>query len=174
MTKTFVPGPMPVLQFAKVRNVKTPTRGTDKAAGIDFYIPEDLGTVLVVPAHSDILIPSGIVAKCPYHCMLMGADKSGVVTSGRAKRMAGMNDKNSFCGCLIVGAKIVDEDYQGEIHIHLINTSDHEIVLTPGRKIAQFIAVPVIYPQLEEVPIDELFENNTDRGNGGFGHTGSY
>lgn len=163
-----------ILQFAKVRNVKTPTRGTAKAAGIDFYIPEDFDHVLRVPAHSDILIPSGIVAKGLDHCMLMSADKSGVVSSGRAKRMAGMSDKNSFSGSLIVGAKIVDEDYQGEIHIHLINTSDHEIILSPGRKIAQFIVVPVLYPQLEEVPFDRLFEDNSERGEKGFGHTGSY
>lgn len=163
-----------ILKFAKVRNVKTPTRGTDKAAGIDFYIPEDVDHILKVPAHSDILIPSGIVVEGLDHCMLMAADKSGVVTSGRAKRIAGMKDENSFSGSLIIGAKIIDEDYQGEIHIHLINTSGHEIVLFPGRKIAQFIVVPVFYPDLVETPIDELFEDDSERGDGGFGHTGSY
>ena len=162
------------LKFAKVRNVKTPTRGTDKAAGIDFYIPEDFGHVLRVPAHSDILIPSGIVVKGLDHCMLMAADKSGVVSSSYAKSKVGLPSKNSFHGSLIIGAKIIDEDYQGEIHIHLINTSNSEIILDPGRKIAQFIVVPVFYPQLEEMPLNELFDNNSERGNGGFGHTGSY
>ena len=161
------------IKFAKVRNVKSPTRGTSKSAGLDFYIPQGI-KFLTVPAHSDLLIPSGIKIDMPENYMLMGADKSGVVTSYRARVLSGLPEKkDSLLGSLIIGAKIVDEDYQGEIHIHVINTSNECIELRPGMKIAQFIFVPVTYFDIIEVPESELYEAASTRGIGGFGSTGS-
>lgn len=179
------------MRFCKVRNVKSPQYGTSKSAGIDFFMPyfepgqhdrQDLSTVksypdpeLVILPHSDILIPSGIKMEIPEGFMLMGADKSGIATSRYASLAAGKKPKDdAFEGSLIVGAKIIDEDFQGEIHIHLINTSDHKIRIKPGMKIAQFILVPVCYAALEEVPENELFPTASERGAGCFGSTGSY
>lgn len=177
------------MKFCKVRKVKSPTRGSAKSAGIDFYIPEfslnDKSSIsntiglspegkpcLILHPLTDILIPSGIKLEIPEGFMLMGADKSGVATTKWACLSAGRAPKaTAFESPVIIGAKIIDEDYQGELHIHLINTGREKIYLTPGMKIAQFILVPVSYEELIEVRPDELFLKTTARGIGGFGST---
>lgn len=162
------------MKYAKVKNVKSPTRGTEKSAGIDFYVPENF-ECLLAPG-KDALIPSGIKMEIPAGYMLIGADKSGVVTSKQACLSAGRTPKaEAFNSTVIIGAKIIDEDFQGEIHIHLINTGKQPVHIKPGMKIAQFILVPVLYASLEEVPASELFTNRpSTRGDGAFGSTGSY
>lgn len=159
------------MKIAKVRNVKTPVKGTEKSAGIDFFVPEDFRTYSLAP-QTDVLIPSGIKADVPEGFMLMAADKSGVVTSYQAAYIAGRTPKpGAFNSVVILGAKIVDEDYQGEIHIHLINIGNSSVIIRPGMKIAQFILVPVLYDDIEEVPEAQLYSSTTSRGEGGFGST---
>ena len=161
------------MKFCKVRDVKSPVRGTGKAAGIDFFVPNYFNAV--IRPHDDLLIPSGIKAEIPEGYMLMAADKSGVVTTGEACLKIGRTPKKeAFESSVIVGAKIVDEDYQGEIHIHLINLGNEAVYIGPGMKIAQFIPVPVSYEGLEEVSEAELFSRSSERGDGALGSTGSY
>lgn len=145
------------MKISKTRKVKTPTRGTKFSAGLDFYIPEDFSwKYMCVSKGQSILIPSGIKANIPKGYALIAFNKSGVATKKG----------------LAVGACVVDEDYQGEIHIHLINISEKEVVLEPGDKIIQFILLPVFYDFVTEVPESELYETETSRGLGGFGSTG--
>lgn len=161
------------MKFAKVRDVKSPVRGTAKSAGIDFFVPNDCMPFRLFP-QCDILIPSGIKANIPENMMLMAAEKSGIVTSAEAVTRAGRTPKDSaYNSVIVIGAKIIDEDYQGEIHIHLVNVGREIVTINPGTKIAQFILVPVSYDELEEVPENELFTNSTERGEGGFGSTGN-
>ena len=141
------------MKVQKVRNVKTPNRGTSVSAGIDFYVPEDFETTSLNPGQS-VLIPSGIKAQVPRGYALIAFNKSGVAVKQG----------------LSVGACVVDEDYEGEIHLHMINTSDKEQVVATGQKLVQFVLVPVSYFDVEEV--DQLPERNTERGSGGFGSTG--
>lgn len=160
------------MKIAKVRNVKTPERGTPKSAGIDFFVPNDF-VEQVLPPQRDILIPSGIKANIPENFMLMAAEKSGVVTTRNAAIQAGRKPKaTAYNTVVVLGAKIVDEDYQGEIHIHLVNVGNEYVIIKPGTKIAQFILVPVSYDTIELVPENELFDEASDRGDGGFGSTG--
>lgn len=162
------------MKFSKVRDVKSPVRGTGKAAGIDFFVPNFEKEFTLCPMQ-DLLIPSGIKMEIPEGYMLMGADKSGVVTSKYACLGAGRVPKpEAFTSVVILGAKIVDEDYQGEIHIHLVNVGNDTVFIKPGMKIAQFILVPVSYEELEEVPEEELFSRSSERGEGALGSTGSY
>ena len=164
------------VKFVKVRDVKSPERGTSVAAGTDFFVPFDFndGQPFLLKPHHDILIKSGIRAALPTGTMWMGADKSGVATSKNAMRLAGNEPKISNPeSSLKVGAKIIDEDYQGEIGLHIINVGDNEQWIEPGQKIVQFILVPVIYPELVEcATVDEVFTCETERGEGGFGSTG--
>lgn len=164
------------MKFAKIRNVKSPVRATGKAAGIDFFVPNfGSNKSFIVNPGTDILIPSGIKMEIPEGYMLMAADKSGVVTSKWACIMANRKPKpEAFESIVILGAKIVDEDYQGEIHIHLVNVGKAKVHIKPGMKIAQFILVPVSYEGLEEVSESELFSRSSERGNGALGSTGSY
>lgn len=144
------------MKIFKTRAVKTPNRGTEKSAGIDFFIPDDFAKTIIKPNES-ILIPSGIKVNLPANTCLTFQNKSGVCT----KKL------------LVIGAKIVDEDYQGEIHIHLINVGNISQTIEPGDKIAQGIVCPVIYESIEEVAtLEECFTETTQRGEGGFGSTG--
>lgn len=141
------------MKIQKLRDVKTPNRGTTVSAGIDFYVPEDFETTTLAPGES-VLIPSGIKVQVPRGYALIAFNKSGVsVKQG-----------------LSVGACVVDEDYEGEVHIHMINTSSKEQVIATGQKLIQFVLIPVSYFDVEVV--DEIQSRNTERGTGGFGSTG--
>ena len=163
------------MRFAKVRDVKTPVRSTPGSAGIDFFIPNDFPKFYLTPG-TDILIPSGIKMEIPEGYALLGVDKSGIATSYRAKERAGLTTnpprKPLYSSSLLIGAKLIDQDYQGEIHIHIINVGTGTEQLLPGMKIAQFVLIPVNYAGLEEVAEDRLFTEKTERSSGGFGSTG--
>lgn len=141
------------MKVTKCRNVKTPVRGTGKSAGIDFFVPNDAEPILLEPGQ-DALIPSGIKANVPTGFMLMAGNKSGVATKNK----------------LIKGAEIVDEDYTGEIHIHVFNIGKHTTLINPGQKLIQFILVPVNYEGVEVV--EELDNIESERKENGFGSTG--
>ena len=65
---------------------------------------------------------------------------------------------------------IIDADYQGEIGISVWNRSNMTYVIQPKERICQMIFIEVVQPKLVEA--DE-FEQETERGEGGFGHTGN-
>jgi dUTP pyrophosphatase len=141
------------MKVLKTRNVKLPSRGTPESAGIDFYTPNDFETASLKPGQS-VLIPSGIKVQVPRGYALVAFNKSGVAVKQG----------------LSVGACVVDEDYEGEVHLHIINTSDKDQIITTGQKLVQFILLPINYDNVEEV--HELQSRNTLRGSGGFGSTG--
>jgi len=145
------------MKIAKVRNVKTPTRGTTGSAGIDFYVPNDYPPNLCTIEPGDrYFIPSGIKANVPEGFALIAMNKSGVAMKKG----------------LMVGACVVDSDYQGEIHLHLINASTKQVTIEPGEKLTQFLLIPVNHCEVETVQEFALFEEETTRGSGGFGSTG--
>ena len=146
------------MKIAKVRDVKTPTRGTLGSAGIDFYVPNDYPENLcTIKPGERFFIPSGIKANVPDGYALIAMNKSGVAL------------KKS----LMVGACVVDSDYQGEIHLHLVNTGLESATIAPGDKLTQFLLVPVSHCLVKEVPERALFEEASSRGAGGFGSTGT-
>jgi len=146
------------MNIAKIRKVKTPCRATPGSAGFDFFIPEDLDFYSVSLSHGEsILIPSGIVADIPKGFMLLGLEKSGL----------------GLKGCS-VGARVIDSDYQGEIHLHVFNHSSRKtLVLKAGEKMVQFVLIPVFLDSIEIVDRDKLFPKETTRGEKGFNSTGS-
>lgn len=74
--------------------------------------------------------------------------------------------------CVINKNCVVDEDYQGEISLHLFNYTEDIIEIFPGSKITQFILLPVFYDTVEEIEIEHLYDQVSERGAGGFGSTG--
>lgn len=146
------------MKIFKTRNVKTPTRGTKGSAGLDFYVPYDFpGTHSLLPG-MDVNIPSGIKLQVPHGYALIFKNKSGV-----ALRKG-----------LQVGACVIDEDYQGEVHLHVRNIGSESAWIEPGEKLVQGLLVPVLYEDVEEVRDEkELFPAATERGQGGFGSTGT-
>ena len=142
------------MKISKIRPVKTPTRGTEKSAGIDLYVPD--GYYLSLQPGDACCIPSGIKANIPGGHALIAFNKSGIALK-----------KN-----LHVGACVVDEDYQGEIHLNLQNVGSDIVRVEAGEKIVQFILLPVFYDKIEEVEVEILYKQKTTRGEGGFGSTG--
>ena len=145
------------MKIAKTRNVKTPNRGTPQSAGLDFFVPEDFEQVDLPPGNS-VFIPSGVKANVPQGHALIAFNKSGVALK-----------KN-----LSIGACVVDEDYQGEIHLHLYNFGTSSVSISPGEKLVQMVLVPVLYENVDVVDEPTLFDNETTRGSGGFGSTGNF
>ncbi len=145
------------LKLVRTRDVKLPYRGTSKSAGIDFYVPEDFKTKRLSP-YDDVNIPLGVKVQVPAGHALIMFNKSGVVVNKH----------------LLVGACVIDEDYQGEIHAHLIHTGTDYVTIRPGDKIVQGLIIPINYATIEEVTSEaELWEGKeTERGTGGFGSTG--
>ena len=147
------------MKILKIRDVKTPVRGTSKSAGIDFFIPNDyIGKTTILPNES-ILIPSGIQVNIPEGYMLTAFNKSGIAS------------KNN----LLIGACVIDEDYTQEVHINLHNVGNSIQNIEPGQKIAQFILIPISYDTIELTNnIEECYgiKLQTTERSGGFGSTG--
>lgn len=147
------------MKICKVRDVKTPERGTSLSAGLDFFVPNDWpGETCLLPGE-DVNIGSGIHVQVPHGYMLAAFNKSGV-----ALRKG-----------LQVGATVVDEDYQGEVHLHVRNISNDLQTIKPGEKLVQMILIPVSYEGVEVLDsLSDLYpQGETERGDGGFGSTGN-
>ncbi|HFD31459.1 MAG TPA: dUTP diphosphatase [Gammaproteobacteria bacterium] len=63
---------------------------------------------------------------------------------------------------------LIDSDYQGQLYISCWNRGENAFTIEPADRIAQLVFVPVIQVQLKQV--DDFFDS--DRGDGGFGHSG--
>jgi len=73
-------------------------------------------------------------------------------------------------GILIPNAPgTIDADYRGEIQVILMNAGTADFEIERGDRIAQLVVTPVVRPDWVEVEILD----STDRGEGGFGHTGT-
>ena len=147
------------MKICKVRDVKTPERGTSLSAGLDFFVPNDWpGETCLLPGE-DVNIGSGIHVQVPHGYMLAAFNKSGVALKKG----------------LQVGATEVDEDYQGEVQLHVRNISNDLQSIKPGEKLVQMILIPVSYEYVEEVEaLSDLYaEGKSERGEGGFGSTGN-
>ena len=175
------------MNISKTRDVKTPTRGTEFSAGIDFYIPNDIETgnlnnhLFIAPGES-IVIDSGIkidleslrdevmtafFGKHYNECLSknslskIGVDLIFVDKSGIASKKS-----------LLIVAKLIDQDYQGTVNIDLHNISNKNVILEPGQKIAQLKPELTFFPEIKVVDEDKLFDKATKRREGKFGSTG--
>lgn len=147
------------MRIHKTRDVKTPERGTSLSAGLDFFVPNDFPGIHCLLPGDDINIPSGIHVQVPHGYMLAAFNKSGIAVKKG----------------LQVGATVVDEDYQGEVHLHVRNISGEVQTIEPGEKILQMVLIPVSYEGVELVDsLESLYGGETsERGSGGFGSTGT-
>ena len=153
---------------------KLPTYGSEKAACADIYCDLrvdkciDLNPANVdfkhmeysgdcfdrvhIAPHETIKLPTGWAFQPPEGYMLQILQRSGLASKG-----------------LIPLGGILDEDYTGEIIVIMLNTTDKYLSINNGDRIAQMAIRPYYQGEFEEV--DELDE--TERGDGGFGSTGT-
>lgn len=143
-------------RYLKTGDVKSPNRGTPGSAGVDLFIPNDFIKTTLLPQQR-ILIPSGIKVDLPENTVLIVFNKSGVASKYG----------------LDVLACCIDWDYQGIIHINVVNTGDDTVELLPGMKIVQVLHMPYYSGDPEEFIGDEasFYYKETERGTGGFGST---
>jgi dUTP pyrophosphatase len=146
-----------MISFYKTRDVKSPER-SGKNAGYDFFIPNDWYDYYKLSPNESVLIPSGIKVSLPSNTCFVAFNKSGIATKYN----------------LQVGACVVDENYKGEIHLHLINIGNRSIKLEKGQKILQFVLINQEYHELQELKSHAPWETKEDdeRGDKGFGSTG--
>lgn len=142
------------MKFQKLRpQAKTPVYGSQDAAGADLYACCDKETL--IPPGETVMIPTGIAVAIPR----------GYVGLVFARSSLGI--KRGLAPANKVG--VIDADYRGEIMVGLHNHSSQAQTIAPFERVAQMAIVPFLQVPYEEAEsLDE-----TDRGTGGFGSTGT-
>jgi len=130
-----------------------PTYATTGSAGLDLRACVDAATV-IEPGQT-VLVKTGlsIYIEDPHF--------AGVILP-----RSGLGHKHGIVLGNLVG--LIDSDYQGELMVSVWNRSQTAFSLEPGERLAQYVLVPVIQAQFDIVNEFEA----TERGAGGFGHTG--
>lgn len=133
---------------------KMPTRAHEFDAGLDIYAPESV----ILYAGSSVEVDTGVHIEIPKgFCGLL-------------KSKSGLNVKHG-----ITGEGVIDHGYTGSICVKLYNNSRDEKLhfFEKGDKLIQLLIVPIETPELVEVEtIAELYGEETERGEGGFGSSG--
>jgi dUTP pyrophosphatase len=134
-------------------DILLPHLATDGSAGMDMRACID--DELVVEPGETILIPTGMA-------IYIADNNLAAILLPRS----GLGHKHGLVLGNLTG--LIDSDYQGQVFISCWNRSKNAYVVKPGERIAQMVFIPVERVEFEVV--DEFEE--TDRGEGGFGHSG--
>ena len=125
---------------------------TNGASGID--IRANISEDIILKPLERRLIPTGVFLEIP----------DGYEAQVRAR--SGLAIKKGLS--LVNGIGTIDADYRGEIKVIIINLSQNEAIIQNGDRIAQIVFMKIERPEIIEV--NTISE--TERGDGGFGHTG--
>ena len=130
-----------------------PAYETSSSAGMDLraYLPE--GPITLKPMQRT-LVPTGLFMEIPEGY------------EGQVRPRSGLALKHGITVLNTPGT--IDADYRGEVKIILVNLSDTDFVINSGERVAQIVFAKC--EQMEVVNAETLSE--TERGEGGFGHTG--
>lgn len=143
-----------VVKFTKIKEgAQTPSRGSAKAAGWDLHACVDNELIMIRP-HDTVKVGTGLAITPPEGYFGAIFARSGLATK------QGLRPANCVGVC--------DEDYTGEYIVAVHNDTDAHQFIHNGERIAQLVFLPYLDVEFEEV--DAL--NETERGSGGFGHTG--
>jgi dUTP pyrophosphatase len=133
-------------------NNELPSYGTLNSAGLD--LRANLEESITLRPLEKILIPTGLHIQLPKGNVGLICPRSGLAIKE---------------GITVLNAPgIIDEDFIGEIKVILINLSNKNVIINNGDRIAQLVITNYFQVKLEET--DKL--SLTERGEGGFGHTG--
>jgi dUTPase len=134
----------------------------EKNLSINAYLEHTAdGVFIVIPEHGRANIPSGLRCRIDSNVALEAHNKSGIATKYG----------------LVFGASTCDSNYQGIIHISLINTTNTVVKLPLGMKAVQFIPRLIDISPVEvynNMSLDEFYKDFefSNRGEGAFGSTG--
>ncbi|MFY0639924.1 MAG: dUTP diphosphatase [Bermanella sp.] len=135
-------------------DIPLPHYGTDGSAGLD--LRACLEETLVLQPGETKLIPTG---------MSIYIEDNGLAAMILPR--SGLGHKHGIVLGNLVG--LIDSDYQGELMVSCWNRSDTAFTMEVGERIAQLVIVPVVQAEFDLVSEFEA----TDRGEGGFGSTGT-
>ncbi len=129
-----------------------PGYGTPLSAGMD--VRANLNNPMTINPMERILVPTGLYIQLPegYECQL--------------RPRSGLALKHGIT--LVNTPGTIDADYRGEIKVILINLSSEPFVINNGERICQMVVTN--YARVEWETTDSL--EDSERGAGGFGHTG--
>ena len=129
-----------------------PTYATPQSAGMD--LRANIEAPIILHPMERRLIPTGLHIALPEGYEAQVRPRSGLALKH------GLTVLNS--------PGTIDADYRGEIGVLLINLSQEDFVINDGERIAQMVIAR--HEQADFVVVDEL--DQTERGEGGYGHTG--
>ena len=135
------------------KNVTLPRYETEDSSGLDLAADIDK-QIKILPGKSEI-IPTGLAVAIPKNFEIQIRPRSGLAA------------KNQISVLNTPGT--IDSDYRGEIKVILVNLGKNSFTVEKGARIAQMIMCPITKAKIKEV--DNL--EQTSRGTGGFGSTGS-
>lgn len=129
-----------------------PGYSTEQSAGMD--VRASLDSPMIIAPGKRVLVPTGLKVAVPDGFELQLRPRSGLAL------------KNGIS--LVNTPGTIDADYRGEINVIMINLSDEPFTVNNGDRICQAVLAPCF--KVCWMDMDSLDE--TDRGEGGFGHTG--
>ncbi len=129
-----------------------PEYATSYSAGLD--LRANITESIILKPLERTLVPTGLFIELPQGYEAQIRPRSGLALKH------GLTVLNS--------PGTIDADYRGEIRVILINLSNEEFVISDGERICQMVIAS--HEQVNWIQVDTLDE--TDRGAGGFGHTG--
>jgi len=138
------------IRFALIsKTAKAPSRNNPTDAGIDLYadIQKQSINYREVYPNEVRIIHTGVKVCIPRGYVGWIANKS------RAD--------------YLIGGGIIDQEYQGEILVKIINVTDNILTFTHRMPIAQLLIIPCITPKILVTDSAGLYENESDRGNDG-------
>ena len=145
--------PLKIQQLDHGKDLPLPHYATDGAAGMD--VCAALDEPLMINPMERLAVPTGLAMEIPHGYEIQVRPRSGLALKQ---------------GLTVANAPgTIDSDYRGEVKVILINLGQDAVEITHGMRIAQLVLAPVSMarPQLVTT-LDE-----TDRGTGGFGSTGT-
>jgi dUTP pyrophosphatase len=130
-----------------------PAYATSLAAGAD--LKASLAQPLSIAPGTSAIVPTGIKVEIPEGYEIQIRPRSGHAAKNQVT--------------VLNAPGTIDADYRGEICVILINHGKEPFIVSPKMRIAQLVLAPVVQAEF----IRQELLSTTQRGEGGFGHTGS-
>ena len=141
-----------IKRFSHMAEIELPAYASKGSSGLD--IRAAIEEPITIESGEIKLVPTGFAIEIPYGYEAQIRPRSGLAI----KHGIG----------LVNSPGTIDSDYRGEVNIILINWGKQSFTIMPGDRIGQLVLAKVCHATIIEMPVlDE-----TERGEGGFGHTG--
>ena len=144
-----------VMRLPHGKDLALPSYQSSHAAGLDLLAAVPESDPLVIAPGARALVPTGLIIALPPE------------TEAQVRPRSGLAVRHGLTVLNTPGT--IDADYRGEVQVLLVNLGSESVTITRGMRIAQLVIAPVVRGHILEVAsLDE-----TSRGSGGFGSTGS-